>query len=93
LNQPTLPENVIVLSEEFYREIASHFIQTDLEAVKVLAGALAAPNLIYVAVVLLLCGDRAGISSFVWRTWLSRINSGRPSTLVHVASARSWSNS
>ena len=32
-------ENVIVLSDEFYREITSHPIPADLEAVKVLAGA------------------------------------------------------
>src|SRR6476646_11051029 len=32
-------ENVIVLSDEFYREITEHPIPTDLEAVKVLAGA------------------------------------------------------
>ena len=35
-------ENVIVLSDEFYRETTSHPIPTDLEAVKVLAGAPAA---------------------------------------------------
>lgn len=38
-------ENVIVLSDEFYREIAGHPIPTDLEAVKVLAGAPAALDL------------------------------------------------
>ena len=38
-------ENVIVLSDEFYREITSHPIPTDLEAVKVLAGAPAALDL------------------------------------------------
>jgi hypothetical protein len=38
-------ENVIVLSDEFYREITSHPILTDLEAVKVLAGAPAALDL------------------------------------------------
>jgi Plasmid encoded RepA protein len=32
-------ENVIVLSDEFYQEVSSHPIPTDLEAVKVLAGA------------------------------------------------------
>ena len=45
LDQRSLPdqfENVIVLSDEFYREITSHPIPTDLEAVKVLAGAPAA---------------------------------------------------
>ena len=48
LDQPALPdqfENVIVLSDEFYREITSHPIPTDLEAVKVLAGAPAALDL------------------------------------------------
>jgi hypothetical protein len=38
-------ENVIVLSDEFYREIVSHPIPTDLEAVKVLAGAPAVLDL------------------------------------------------
>lgn len=32
-------ENVIVLSDEFYQEIISHPIPTDLEAIKILAGA------------------------------------------------------
>jgi Plasmid encoded RepA protein len=38
-------ENVIVLSDDFYREITSHPIPTDLEAVKVLAGAPAVLDL------------------------------------------------
>jgi len=38
-------ENVIVLSDEFYREITEHPIPTDLEAVKVLAGAPAVLDL------------------------------------------------
>ncbi len=38
-------ENVIVLSDEFYREITNHPIPTDLEAVKILAGAPAALDL------------------------------------------------
>ena len=38
-------ENVIVLSDEFYGEIAAHPIPTDLEAVKVLAGAPAVLDL------------------------------------------------
>ena len=38
-------ENVTVLSDEFYREIASHPIPTDLEAVKLLAGAPAVLDL------------------------------------------------
>jgi hypothetical protein len=38
-------ENVIVLSDEFYREISSHPIPADLEAVKVLAGAPAVLDL------------------------------------------------
>jgi hypothetical protein len=37
--------NVIVLGDEFYREITSHPIPTDLEAVRVLAGAPAALDL------------------------------------------------
>lgn len=36
---------MIVLSDEFYREIAAHPIPADLEAVKVLAGAPAALDL------------------------------------------------
>jgi hypothetical protein len=32
-------ENVIVLSDEFYREVTEHPIPTDLEAVKALSGA------------------------------------------------------
>ena len=39
-------ENVVVLSDEFYREISSHPIPTDLEAVKVLAGAPAVLDLL-----------------------------------------------
>jgi hypothetical protein len=38
-------ENAIVLSDEFYREITSHPIPADLEAVKVLAGAPAVLDL------------------------------------------------
>ena len=38
-------ENVIVLSDEFYREITSHPIPADMEAVKVLAGAPAVLDL------------------------------------------------
>jgi Plasmid encoded RepA protein len=38
-------ENIIVLSEEFYQEILSHPIPTDLEAVKVLSGAPAVLDL------------------------------------------------
>jgi hypothetical protein len=38
-------ENVIVLSDEFYREIRAHPIPADLEAVKVLAGAPAVLDL------------------------------------------------
>ena len=38
-------ENVIVLSDEFYREITAHPIPADLEAVKLLAGAPAVLDL------------------------------------------------
>jgi hypothetical protein len=38
-------ENVIVLSDEFYREIVAHPIPADLEAVKVLAGSSAVLDL------------------------------------------------
>jgi Plasmid encoded RepA protein len=38
-------ENIIVLSEEFYREVLTHPIPTDREAVKVLSGAPAVLDL------------------------------------------------
>jgi len=38
-------ENIIVLSEEFYKEVLAHPIPTDLEAVKVLSGAPAVLDL------------------------------------------------
>jgi hypothetical protein len=38
-------ENVIVLSDEFYREVAAHPIPADMEAVKVLASAPAVLDL------------------------------------------------
>ena len=38
-------QNMIVLSDEFYREILSHPIPTDLEAAKVLSSSPAAPDL------------------------------------------------
>lgn len=47
-NQRFLPgefENVVVLSEEFYREVTSHPIPTDLEAVKVLSSSPAVLDL------------------------------------------------
>jgi hypothetical protein len=47
-SQETLPggfENTIVLSDEFYREIMTHPIPTDLEAVKTLSGSPAALDL------------------------------------------------
>ena len=47
-NQPLLPggfENVIVLSDEFYREVTAHSIPTDLEAAKALSSAPAALDL------------------------------------------------
>jgi hypothetical protein len=46
--QPPLPErfaNVVVLSDEFYREISEHPIPADLEAIKVLASAPAVLDL------------------------------------------------
>ena len=48
LEQALLPgdcQNVIVLSEEFYREISSHPIPTDLEAAKALSASPAALDL------------------------------------------------
>lgn len=47
-SEATIPDecgNVIVLSDEFYQEITSHPIPTDLEVVKVLASAPAALDL------------------------------------------------
>ena len=47
-NQPLLSggfENVIVLSDEFYREVTAHSIPTDLEAAKALSSAPAALDL------------------------------------------------
>jgi len=38
-------QNLIVLSEEFYREISAHPIPTDLEAAKALSGSPAALDL------------------------------------------------
>ena len=38
-------ENIMVLSEEFYKEVIAHPIPTDLEAVKVLSGAPAVLDL------------------------------------------------
>ena len=50
-------ENVIVLSDEFYREIAAHPIPADLEAVKVLAGSPAVLDLFMWLVVSLFSGQ------------------------------------
>jgi hypothetical protein len=47
-NQQTLPEvgeNVVVLSREFYREITTHPIPTDLQAARALSGSPAALDL------------------------------------------------
>ena len=38
-------ENVVVLSDEFYKEVSSHPLPNDLEAVKVLAGSPAVLDL------------------------------------------------
>jgi Plasmid encoded RepA protein len=60
-------ENVIVLSDEFYEEIMEHPIPTDLEAVKVLAGARS----VSITVLSLFSGEGRGSHSAVWRFWLS----------------------
>jgi hypothetical protein len=47
-DQPPLSsafENVIVLTEDFYREVAEHPIPNDLEAVRALAASPAVPDL------------------------------------------------
>ena len=38
-------ENIVVLSDEFYKEVSSHPLPNDLEAVKVLAGSPAVLDL------------------------------------------------
>ncbi len=50
-------ENIVVLSEEFYKEVSSHPLPNDLEAVKVLAGSCGARPL-HVADVQVLQGHR-----------------------------------
>jgi replication initiator protein len=48
LNQATLPggfENEIVLSDEFFREVTTHAIPTDLEPAKALSSSPAALDL------------------------------------------------
>ena len=55
---------MIVLSDEFSREIASHLIPADLEAVKVLRhGSVGS---IHLVVVSLFSGERKGKNSAVW---------------------------
>jgi hypothetical protein len=63
-------ENVIVLSEEFYKEVVAHPIRTDLEAVKVLSGAPAALDL-FMWVVLSLLRFQGRIDPAVWAVGLA----------------------
>lgn len=58
-------QNMIVLSDEFYREILSHPISNDLEAAKALSSSPAARPL-HLALVSLFYRAWAGTSSAVW---------------------------
>jgi hypothetical protein len=77
-------ENVIVLSDEFYREIMAHPIPADLEALKVLAAAPARTGSIHVALVSPLRGKGARKDSALWNMrsgqpdWIDRIRAARP---------------
>ena len=81
-------ENVIVLSDDFYREITSHPIPTDLEAVKVLSGAPAALDLfMWLSYRCFVAVGWESIPLFGDRAW--PINSARSNTLAHGASLKS----
>jgi replication initiator protein len=69
-------ENVIVLSDEFYREITAHPIPADLEAVKVLAGAPAVLDLfMWLSYRCFLPKTKRGFRCLEHMAW--RVNSGR----------------
>jgi KDPG and KHG aldolase len=78
-------ENVIVLSDEFYREIVPHPIPADLEAVKVLAAAPAVWTYSFelagawVAFLPLVCNEGKGDHSAVWT-----IRSGQPDRIDRI---------
>jgi Plasmid encoded RepA protein len=57
-------ENVIVLSEDFYREVTQHSVPNDLDAVKVLASAPAVLDLyMWLSYLPLLQSERIGSDS------------------------------
>lgn len=59
-------QNMVLLSDEFYREILDHPIPTDLEAAKALLVLSGGAGPIHVAVVPLLQGQRKRADSAVW---------------------------
>ena len=75
-------ENVIVLSDEFYREIIAHPIPADLEAVKVLGGSTGRAGFIHVAFVSLLSGKGAREDSALWN-----MRSGQSDRIDRVCAA------
>ncbi len=75
-------ENVIVLSDEFYREITAHPIPADLEAVKVLGGSTGRAGSIHVAFVSLLSGEGERKDSAVWG-----VRSGQPDRIDRIRAA------
>jgi hypothetical protein len=79
-------ENVIVLSDEFYREIVAHPIPADLEGREGAGVGACRPRSIHVAVVSLLCGEGQRDDSAVWIT-----RSGRPDRLDRICAATSFS--
>ncbi len=84
-------ENVIVLSDEFYRETTSHPIPTDLEAVKVLAGAPAALDLfMWLSYRCFVAGGQESIPLFGERGLA--INSAQLNSLALADSAKNLSN-
>ena len=74
-NQEMLPgslEHEIVLVDEFFREVTTHSIPTDLGAAQspvVLTGSLGS---VYVAVLPLIHGKRSRKSAHLWRLWYRR---------------------
>ena len=78
VSQASLPggfENTIVLSDEFYREIMTHPIPTDLEAVKTLSASPAALDLFMWLSYRCYVAKREGEDSTVRTKWSREINS------------------
>ena len=59
-------DNVIVLSDEFYSEIVSHPIPTDLDAVKALTASPGLVGPVHVAFVSMLCVERRRANPYLW---------------------------